>query len=180
MGDLQVSKVGEIYDRHAPQIYRYIYHRLGNQALAEDLTSEVFVRFLHARVAPDNLVAYLYRSAHNVIVDYVRRNPRFLEPLDEQVVAEHSDPAQLAELEAERQRLRRAILRLTPDQQQVIVLRYIEELPNAEIARVLGKPEGAVKALQHRALASLRVLLGVETGRGVKLELVLKSMDGTA
>ncbi len=180
MGDLQASNVGEIYDRHAPQIYRYIYHRLGNQALAEDLTSEVFVRFLHARVTPDNLVAYLYRSAHNVIVDYVRRNPRFLEPLDEQVVAEHSDPAQLAELEAERQRLRRAILRLTPDQQQVIVLRYIEELPNAEIARVLGKPEGAVKALQHRALASLRVLLGVETGRGVKLELVLKSMDGTA
>ncbi len=170
MSSLQGPNVGEIYDRHAPQIYRYIYHRLGNQALAEDLTSEVFVRFLHARVTPENLLAYLYRSAHNAIVDYIRRNPSFLEPLDERVAAERADPAQLAELESERARLRRAILRLTPEQQQVIVLRYLEELPNAEIARVLGKPEGAVKALQHRALASLRVLLGAENPRGLQFE----------
>jgi len=170
VSDLPAPSVGEIYDRHAPQIYRYIYHRLGNQALAEDLTSEVFVRFLHARVVPENLLAYLYRSAHNAIIDYLRRNPSFLEPLDERVAAERGDPAQLAELESERMRLRRAILRLTPDQQQVIVLRYIEELPNAEIARILGKPEGAVKALQHRALASLRVLLGAESPRGLQFE----------
>jgi RNA polymerase sigma-70 factor, ECF subfamily len=170
VSERRTADAGLIYDRYALQIYRYIYHRLGNQALAEDLTSEVFVRFLRARVSPDNLIAYLYRCAHNVIVDHLRRNPTFLEPLDESLVAEHDDPAQHAEIESERMRLRRAILRLTPEQQQVIVLRFIEELPSAEIARVLGKPESAVKALQHRALASLRILLGAEPGRGMQLE----------
>ncbi len=170
MDEPRVREAGEIFDRYAPQIYRYIYHRLGHQALAEDLTSEVFVRFLRARVTPDNLAAYLYRCAHNVIVDYIRRNPAFLEPLDERLTAERDDPVQHAEIEAERAHLRRAILRLSPDQQQVIVLRYLEGLSPAEIARVLGKPEGAIKALQHRALASLRRLLGAETPRGMQFE----------
>ncbi len=154
--------IGEVYDRYAPRIYRYIFHRLGQTNVAEDLTSEVFLRFLRARVTPDNLLAYLYRSAHNIIVDYLRQNPKLLEPIDERLAAERDDPVQHAELEVERMRVRRAILRLSPDQQQVIVLRYLEELSNAEIGRVLGKNEGAVKALQHRALANLRNLLGGE------------------
>ncbi len=164
------TDVGEIFDRYAPQIYRYIYHRLGNQALAEDLTSEVFVGFLRARVTPDNLAAYLYRSAHNAIVDYIRRNPAFLEPLDEHLAAERDDPVQHAEIEAERAQLRRAILCLNPDQQQVIVLRYLEGMSHGEIAQVLGKPEGAIKALQHRAIANLRRLLGANTTREMQFE----------
>ena len=65
-------ELAEMYDTHAPRIFRYIYHRLGDQAVAEDLTSEVFVRFLHARVAPENLAAFLFRVAHNLVVDYLR------------------------------------------------------------------------------------------------------------
>ncbi|MGB8644521.1 MAG: sigma-70 family RNA polymerase sigma factor [Anaerolineae bacterium] len=164
--------IGEIYDRCAPRIYRYIYHRLGQQALAEDMTSEVFVRFIRARVAPDNLMAYLYRAAHNLIVDYLRQNPALLLPIGEELAAEHSDPAYLAELESERMRLRRAIMRLSPDQQQVIVLRYVEGLSNAEIGRVLDRPEGAIKALQHRAIVNLRNLLGGSAGRQGELEFV--------
>ncbi len=162
--------VSETYDRYAPQIYRYIYHRLGNQSLAEDLTSEVFVRFLRARVTPASPVAYLYRCAHNVVVDYLRKNPAFCEPLDDCVIAQQGDPAKIAEIEVERFRLRRAILRLTPDQQQVIVRKYVEGLSNAEIGRVLGRPESAVKALQHRALANLRNLLGADMQSKVRLE----------
>lgn len=162
--------VGETYDLYAAQVYRYIYHRLGNQPLAEDLTSEVFVRFLRAHVMPTYPVAYLYRCALNVIIDYLRRNPAFFEPLDDRVIAQYGDPAKIAEIEAERVRLRRAILRLTPDQQQAIVLKYVEGLSNAEIARVLGRPEGAVKALQHRALSSLRNLLGAGSRGEVRLE----------
>lgn len=153
---------GEIYDANAPRIYRYIYHRLGNRVLAQDLTSEVFVRFLYSRTTPDNLTAFLYRIAHNLIVDYLRRNPA-TEPLDENLAAEHGDPAHSAELEAERLRVRRALKRLTPEQEQVVVLKYLEGLSNEEIARVLDKPVGAVKALQHRGMATLRVLLADET-----------------
>jgi RNA polymerase sigma-70 factor (ECF subfamily) len=168
--DRPIPDIGKTYDQYAPQIYRYIYHRLGNLPLAEDLTGEVFVRYLRARVTPDNLVAYLYRCAHNIIVDYLRRNPEFLDPLDERVVAEHSDPARIAEVEAERARLRRAISRLTPDQQQVIVLRYVEGFSIQEIARVLDRPDGAVKALQHRAIANLRNLLETKVRREARLE----------
>ena len=81
----------EMYDIHAPRIFRYIYHRLGDQALAEDLTSEVFVRFLCARVAPDNLAAFLFRVAHNLIVDYLRRH-RSAPLLDENLVSDQFDP----------------------------------------------------------------------------------------
>jgi RNA polymerase sigma-70 factor, ECF subfamily len=165
-----IPDIGKTYDQYAPQIYRYIYHRLGNQHWAEDLTGEVFVRFLHARVSPDNLAAYLYRCAHNVIVDYVRHNPEILDPLDERQVAERNDPARLAEVEAERLRLRCAILRLTPEQQQVIVLRFVEGFSIQEVATFLGRPEGAVKALQHRALVSLRNLLGANARQELRLE----------
>ena len=170
MGSRMVRDVSEIYDRFAPQIYRYIYHRLGNLSLAEDLTGEVFVRFIRSAVSPENTVAYLYRSAHNLIVDHLRRNPNVLESLDERYSEERSDPARLVEVEAERFRLRQAIARLTPDQQQVIILKFVEGFSNEEIGQVLGRPEGAVKALQHRALVSLRVLLGAETRRDIRLE----------
>lgn len=160
----------QIYDRFAPQIYRYLYHRLGQRGLAEDLTSEVFVRFIRARVSPDNIPAYLYRVAHNLAVDYQRRNPVVLGPLEEEFAAGRSDPAHLAQLEAERVRLRRAISRLTTDQQQVVVLKYLEGLSTAEVARIMEKPEGAVKALQHRAIGNLRQLLDVGESSGGRLE----------
>ncbi len=157
MGDA-LSKLGEIYDTQAPRIFRYIYHRLGNRPLAEDLTSEVFVRFLRSGTTPDNLIAFLYRIAHNLVVDFLRRNPNTLS-LDEATVADQADPSDSAELEQEKATLRRAVARLTPDQQQVIVLKFVEELSNDEIALVLGKSTGAVKAIQHRALETLRNLL---------------------
>jgi RNA polymerase sigma-70 factor (ECF subfamily) len=166
-----LSELGGVYDTYAPKIFRYIYHRLGDQSLAEDLTSEVFVRFLNARVAPNNLAAFLYRIAHNLIVDYLRQHPPALS-LDEDVPSDGGDPAQLAEIEMERVRLRRALHRLASEQQQVIVLKFLEGLSNEEIARVIDKPVGAVKALQHRGLATLRDLLGAELRRAAPLEQV--------
>jgi RNA polymerase sigma-70 factor (ECF subfamily) len=154
-------ELAEMYGTHAPRILRYIYHRLGDQAVAEDLTSEVFARFLRARVAPDNLTAFLFRMAHNLIVDYLRCH-RATQLLDENTVSEQSDPARLVEDEMKRARLRRAIARLTAEQQQVIVLKFLEDFSNEEIARVLDKSVGAVKALQHRGLTTLRDLLSPE------------------
>jgi RNA polymerase sigma-70 factor, ECF subfamily len=167
-GDVH-SELGEIYDTHAARIFRYIYHRLGDQTLAEDLTSDVFVRYLHAGKQPDNVSAFLYRIAHNLIVDYLRRNPP-TQRLEENVPAEYGDPLRSAEIEMERLLVRRALLRLTPEQQQVIVLKFLEGLSNEEIAHVVGKPVGAIKALQHRGLAVLKSLLAVHARPDWQLE----------
>lgn len=157
MGDTR-SHLSHLYDTYAPKIYRYLFHRLGDQALAEDLTSEVFVRFLRARPDPDNVQAFLYRMAHNLIIDHVRqRRPN--QPLDEELIAADHDPAHLAATALETARLRRALQQLTPDQQQVVVLRFLEELSIADVAQIMRKPPGAIKALQHRGLAALRDLL---------------------
>lgn len=157
-GDLY--DVAELYDRFAPELYRYIYHRLGAKAFAEDLTAEVFVRVLNVQRAPNDWRAYLYRIAHNLVIDSLRRNPHVLEQADEELVDRTNDPVERAEVAEEQRRLRKAIARLSPDQQQVIVLKFIEEMSNAEVARILDKPEGAVKSLQHRALTNLREWLG--------------------
>ena len=157
LGDTS-SNLGQLYDTYAPKIYRYLFHRLGDQALAEDLTGEVFLRFLRARPDPDNVQAFLYRMAHNLIVDHVRRQRPTL-PLDEELAATGPDPAQLAAAALESARLRRALLRLTADQQQVVTLRFLEGFSTAEVAQILRKPEGAIKALQHRGLTALRELL---------------------
>jgi len=159
--DDALSHLGALYDTHAPRIFRYVYHRVGIRMVAEDVTSEVFVRFLRARTMPDNLPAYLFRIAHNLIVDYLRRAPSV--ELSDELTNARDDPAQLAEDAFQRARVRRAIARLTPEQQQVIVLKFLEGFANEEIAEIIGKPVGAVKALQHRALTTLRDWLAVES-----------------
>lgn len=152
--------VSALYDRYAPELYRYIYHRLGAKHLAEDLTAEVFVRVLKLKRAPDEWRAYLYRIAHNLVIDSLRKHPHILEQADETIADDRNDPVERAEISDEQRRLRQAIARLTPEQQQVVVLKFIEEMSNAEVARILDKPEGAIKALQHRALTNLREWLG--------------------
>lgn len=145
-----------LYDLYAPALYRYMYYRLGAKSIAEDLTAEVFVRVLSMKSTPDDWRAYLYRVAHNLVVDYLRRNPAVLETIPETMFDERGDPVSHAERADERNRLRRAIARLTPEQQQVIVLKFVQEMTNAQVAQIMNKPEGAVKALQHRALTNLR------------------------
>jgi len=159
-GFTEPQEISVLYDRYAPELYRYIYHRLGANHLAEDLTAEVFVRVLGLKRAPDEWRAYLYRIAHNLVIDSLRKHPHILEEADESIADDRNDPVERAEVADEQRHLRQAIARLTPEQQQVVVLKFIEEMSNAEVARILDKPEGAVKALQHRALTNLREWLG--------------------
>jgi RNA polymerase sigma-70 factor (ECF subfamily) len=163
--------LGELYDRYAPRIYAYIHRRVGDAALAEDLTSELFVRMLNAiqneRAWRDSFVAWLYRIAHNLVIDAYRRRPPPLVPLDGlSLEADEDDPADVAQNAAMhdvlRADLRTAIGRLTQDQQQVLALRFGEGLTAKETARIVEKTTGAVEALQHRALAALRRLMAKE------------------
>lgn len=156
--------LAEVYDRFSPGIYRYAMRLLGDVDLAEECVSETFSRFLaglrNGKGPDQHLQAYLYRIAHNWVTDYYRRRPPPEIGLESELLIDPElEPPQEAIDRAERERVRAALALLTPEQRQVIVLKYLEDLPHEEIARTLGKPVGAVKALQHRALASLRRLL---------------------
>ena len=154
----------EVYDRFSPGLYRYAMRLLGDVDLAEDCVGETFSRFLfalkHGRGPNQYLQAYLYRVAHNWITDHYRRQtPPPLELKPDLQADPEDDPHQTVVQHLESQRVRSALAGLTPDQRQVIVLKYLEDWENKAIAEALDKPIGAVKALQHRALAALRRLL---------------------
>jgi RNA polymerase sigma-70 factor (ECF subfamily) len=149
-------------------MYAYIYRRINDAALAEDLTSELFLRVLRAiqneRAWRDSFTAWLYRIAHNLVVDTYRRQPPPPLSLDEAPAqTEGEDPAEAMEEAFDRQRLQAAIQRLTPDQQQVLALRFGEGLTARESADIMRKTTGAIEALQRRALAALRRIVAEDT-----------------
>jgi RNA polymerase sigma-70 factor (ECF subfamily) len=156
--------LARIYHLYAERIFRYIYFRLGEHSRAEELTGEVFVRLLENvaafRLGAEGhalaLTGWLYRIAHNLIVDEYRRHHARakMEPLPE---SWHDDiEVELPEdFQLTRADLQIALRNLTDEQQTVIIMRFAEEMTNAEIARVLGKTETAVKALQRRGLAAM-------------------------
>lgn len=165
--------IANIYDGYALAIYRYAYRRMGDQQLAQDVMSQTFHRFLRAMRnggGPDrNLSAWLYRVAHNLIVDYYRRQPPE-PPADVESVAltDETSLSQETRLvkEQEVHRVRTALQQLTSLQQQVIALRFLEDMSIKDVAEVMGKTEGSIKALQHRGINSLRRILEAEDGAG--------------
>ncbi len=156
--------LGQVYDLYSPGIYRYAYRLLGDDQLAEDCVADTFFRFLNAlrgeRGPETNLKAYLYRIAHNWITDSYRRRSPVITELDEELPNIQDDRLEIqVEKRSDQQKVRLALASLTPDQRQVIVLRFIEGWENKEVADALQKPVSAIKALQHRALAMIRKMV---------------------
>ncbi len=158
----------QVYQSYHAAIYRYIYHHLGDAQTAQDLASDVFRRFLQALRngggPTRQLKAWLYRVAHNLIVDELRRRKhRDHRSLDDMPGDALRDGAfNLDNLVGDAiamERVRHALLTLTEEQRQVVVLKFLEGMSNAEVAEITGKTIGAVKALQHRALDALRAQL---------------------
>jgi RNA polymerase sigma-70 factor, ECF subfamily len=154
---------GELYERYVKRIYNYIYYRTGNHHDAEDLTARVFARALqHIPTYVDRglpFSAWLYRIAHNLVVNWHRdRGRRKLVPLDEIVMTtlRSEAPERLTEHQEEQDLLLIAIRNLPEERQQLIILKFVERLPNAEIGEIMGRSEGAIKSLYHRTLLSLR------------------------
>jgi len=154
---------GVLYERYVDRIYNYVFYRVGDTQDAQDLTARVFYRALahmeeyHDRGAP--FAAWLYRIAHNLVANWYRDQSRRREVrLDDAVtLTEKSDsPDRLAEKSEERNFLLSAIRQLPGERQELLILKFVEELSNAEIGRILGRSEGAVKSLYHRTLIALR------------------------
>lgn len=161
---LEGLALASIYDAHNEALYRYALRLLGDVSLAEDCVSETFARFLQAlnrgKGPNAHLQAYLFRIAHNWITDTYRRAAPETRPIDDEIgLAAQDDPARSAFTNMQTHRTRTALHKLTPDQRAVISLKYFEGWENDEVAAFLNKPVGAVKSLQHRALATLKRIL---------------------
>ena len=161
---LEQHALAEIYDRYSPSLYRYSFRLLGDSVIAEDCVAEAFSRFLKAiKVGggpKTHLQAYLFRIVHNWITDYHRRLKTLPVELDDGFHTDSSLTSNAATSDVLlKEQIRKALMKLTNDQRQVIVLKFLEGWSNAEIADMMKKSVGSVKSLQHRALASLNGLL---------------------
>ncbi len=154
-----------LYLRYLEKIYRYIYFRVGDEAQAEDMTEEVFVRAWEAlpkfQLGKSRFTSWLYTIAHNLLVDhYRRRNPVSISADD---LARYADPSELPERIVGRKQefevLAKSIMQLDDLEQQVLLLRFVEGLSHREIAAIIGKSQTASRVIQHRALKALRALL---------------------
>ena len=161
---LDPDALGQIFDNHYEQIYCYVQRRLGNADSAQNIASECFCRLLQAyqdgRGPNDGVLYWLYRVAHNLVVDVYRQADRQPLPLYEVVLSDKDPQPEEAVLQQQQQyRVRWALAQLTEDQQQVLSLKFFEGMDNEQVADIMHKSIGAVKSLQHRGLASLERFL---------------------
>ncbi len=152
----------ELYLLHFDRIYSYLHMSVGNRHDAEDLTTQTFLKMLESigrfRWQSAPFSAWLFRIAHNLAMDHFRANRRWQpeEEVPEPAGSEERSAEEQALHSIGRQSLLELIENLSPEQQQVLTLKFVFNFPNAEVATILGKTEGAIKSLQHRALVSLQ------------------------
>ena len=164
---------GELYDLFVERVYRYLYFRTGSHPEAEDLTEQVFLKAWEAieryRWQGRPFLAWLYRLGHNTHIDHVRSQKPTTSLNNDDRPVELASASAAVELTRtlDADLLARALGELTPDQQQVIVMKFIEGLDNEQIALSMDKREGAIRALQMRALMSLRRVLESQGERGL-------------
>jgi RNA polymerase sigma-70 factor, ECF subfamily len=151
----------ELYLLHFDRIYSYLHMSVGNRYDAEDLTTQTFVKMLESigrfRWQAVPFSAWLFRIAHNLAMDHFRASRRWQpeEDVPEPPGSEEASAEDQAMHVIGRQSMLELIDKLSPEQQQVLTLKFVFNFPNAEVATILGKTEGAIKSLQHRALVSL-------------------------
>jgi RNA polymerase sigma-70 factor (ECF subfamily) len=158
------AAIGELYRAHVDMVYRYIYARVGDAVVAEDLTAQVFLKAVEGlpnyEPSGSPFAAWLYRIAHARTVDHWRQEQRRREVvLDEAVPTASPPPEDRLIWQEEWNTALDLLARLTDDQRDVLILRFIGEMSLSEVADILGKTVGAVKAAQHRALAALARLM---------------------
>lgn len=154
----------QLYDLYYDRVYRHVVYRVPSPQDAEDIAQLVFLQAWRAigryQLTGSPFIAWLLTIAHNLVMTFYRRN-RVTAPLEHETREDRSDsdPQQAAEASLDRDRVRAAITHLRPEHQQVVTMRFIDNLAHRDIAIALGKSEGAVRVIQHRALAELRRIL---------------------
>jgi len=153
----------QLYEEYFDKIYRYVTFKIGNKTEAEDMTQQVFLNALQSissfKWKGIPFSAWLFRIAHNQVVDHLRRKKRTAVPLDESLASNDNNPQLVVEQRLDIEQLLLATKQLTGAQREVISLRFAGELSIAQVAKAMGKSQGAVKALQHSAIVALRKAL---------------------
>ena len=153
----------QIYDYFSERIYKFIFFRIGHKEVAEDVLSDTFVKGwqkINQINTPQALSAWLYQIAKNNIIDYYRIRKDTVNLSDvEDFLEDEVNPVDLTNVNMEQKKILDVMHELPMDQQQVIIYKFFEDLANEEIAYVMGKTEGAIRVLQHRAIAKLKELL---------------------
>jgi RNA polymerase sigma-70 factor (ECF subfamily) len=150
-----------LYDAYMERIYRYVYFRVADEKLAEDITSQVFLKVWEKldtyQAGQSPFMAWLYRIAHNAVIDYYRSKKVAisLEEANPVDLSHANEMDEKLDLEIQSEELRAALRELTEEQQQVLILKFVGGLSTTEIAQQLGKQQGAVRALQMRGLQGL-------------------------
>jgi RNA polymerase sigma-70 factor, ECF subfamily len=164
-----VDAVGELYDRHHERIFRYVWARVRDRGTAEDLTGDVFTRMVtHLggyQVGSVPFVAWLYRIAHNLIIDHYRKEKATMSvPLHyaDGVSQSQDNPTTVVERQLTLEKIHHALTTIDQTQQEVVILRFLVGLSLNEVAHTVDKSVAAVKALQHRGLSALRLALKQE------------------
>jgi len=157
------KEFSKIYDKYIDKIYRFIFLKVNSPEVAEDLTSETFLRgwqtfrIQNSEFRIQNPPAFLYQIARNLVVDYYREKGRAqVVSADYRIIDPRINLEEKANLNSELEEVRRALANLKDEYQDVIIYRYLDELSVPEIAKVMEKSEGTIRVLLHRALAALR------------------------
>jgi RNA polymerase sigma-70 factor (ECF subfamily) len=164
----EADAFGELYRRYAKIVFRFIYANLNDRFDAEDLTEEVFLRAWRSlsnyRQKGVPFLAYLFKIARNVLIDFYRRAGRsggHMSIEDKQITDFNPDPGETAILNIEHQEIRNTLTELREDYRTVLVLSFLSGLSPEETGAVMGRTPGAVRILQHRALSALRSRLDI-------------------
>ena len=161
------NRLASLYDEYFDRIARYIYVRIGDKNEAENLAGEVFVKALESlksykeRGIP--MQAWLFRIAHNLVVDHLRKATKLKTvPIDTVQIETGEDPVATAEKSIEIERVNEAMQKLTPEQREVVRLRFFGDLSSKEVGAIMRKSDGAVREMQRAAIEKLRGLLTSE------------------
>ena len=160
-----IEAFGGLYSIYLDRIYRYVFYQVKDKMTAEDITEEVFVKAWKAigscKGKSNTFSSWLYRIAHNHLINTLRSMQRFAS-IEMENLVDVSNPGLEAESKLEQQELLEKIKCLPQNQTQVIILKFIEGLDNREIGKIMSKSEGAIRVLQMRALTALRQKLSGE------------------
>lgn len=163
---IKQDNLASLYETHYDKIARYIYSHTGDRTESEDLASEVFLKALNSLKTYEErgmpMQAWLFRIAHNLIVDHLRKVKKYrMLPLETDVIVDETDPVSTAENNIEIGRVKAAMQNLTEDQREVVRLRFFGGLSSQEVSQILNKSDGAVREMQRASLEKLRLLLKI-------------------
>ncbi len=151
--------LAQVYDQFYPPLYRYISFRINDPQTVEDLTSELFTRFLTSLQrgkAPDNLQAWLYKVARNIVIDHYRASKKTQwDEISDNIASDTDSPDMLTDKTLRNEQIRRGLHHLNETQQHVLTLRFGDGMAIKDVAKLLGKSVGAIKMIQARAIAAL-------------------------